>query len=206
MRNPYQAPGLNLTEMVLNPLFANMGIILLLIMPLLTMRLFSEEKKTGTIELLLTYPVKDIETLLGKLLACILVYVIMLVLSFLYPVMLIIFGRLEWGPILSGYLGLFLMGTSFISLGVLASSLTENQIVSAAISFGMLLFFWVIGWASEFAGKTVGKILPKISLIQHFDNFPKGIIDTQDIVYYLLFIIFFLFLTMRSLEAHRWRG
>lgn len=206
LRSPYQSASLNLTDMVLYPLFSNIGIILLLIMPLLTMRLFSEEKKSGTIELLLTYPIKDGEALLGKFSACLVVYVIMLVLSFLYPLLMIMYGHLEWGPLLSGYLGLLLMGSAYISLGILASSLTENQIVSAVISFGALLFFWVIGWVSEFAGKTVGKILPKLSLIQHFDNFPKGIIDTQDLVFYLLFILFFLFLTLRSLEAHRWRG
>lgn len=206
LSNPYQSAALNLTDMVLNPLFSNMGIILLLIMPLLTMRLFSEEKKTGTIELLLTYPIKDSEALLGKFFACFIIYILMLVLSFLYPVLMILYGRLEWGPLVSGYLGLLLMGSAYISLGILASSLTENQIVSAVLSFGALLFFWVIGWSSEFAGKTMGKILPKLSLTEHFNSFSKGLIETQDVVYYLLFILFFLFLTLRTLEAHRWRG
>jgi ABC-2 type transport system permease protein len=102
--------------------------------------------------------------------------------------------------------GLFLLGAAFIALGALASSLTENQIVAAAISFGLLLFFWIIGWSSQFAASGVGRVLSHLSLLEHFDSFPKGVIDTKDIIFYLSFMVFCLFLTLRSLESHRWRG
>jgi len=206
MSNPMMARSLNVTEGVLRPLYSNLGVILLFIMPLLTMRLFAEEKKQGTIELLLTYPVRDWAAVLAKFTACLAVYLLMLALTALYPVLLVIFARPEVGPILSGYLGLFLLGAAFIALGALASSLTENQIVAAAISFGALLLFWVLGWSSQFAGSGAGWLLSHLSLLEHFDSFPKGIIATQDVVFYLSFMVFCLFLTLRSLESHRWRG
>jgi ABC-2 type transport system permease protein len=181
-------------------------VILLFIMPLLTMRLFAEEKRQGTIELLLTYPVRDLAAVLAKFAACLAVYVVMLGLTGVYPVLLVTFAQPEVGPILAGYLGLLLLGAAFISLGALASSLTENQIVAAAITFGVLLIFWVIGWSSQFAGSDVGWLLSHLSLLDHFDNFPKGIIDTKDVIFYLNFMVLCLFLTLRSLESHRWRG
>jgi ABC-2 type transport system permease protein len=206
MSNPMMARNLNVTEGVLRPLYGNLGVVLLFIMPLLTMRLFAEEKKQGTIELLLTYPVRDLAAVLAKFSACLTVYTIMLALTAVYPVLLIIFVQPEVGPILAGYLGLFLLGAAFIALGALASSLTENQIVAAAISFGLLLIFWVIGWSSQFAGTGVGRLLSHLSLLEHFDSFPKGVIDTKDVIFYLNFLVFCLFLTLRSLESHRWRG
>jgi len=206
MANPMLARNLNVTEGVLRPLFSNLGVVLLFIMPLLTMRLFAEEKKQGTMELLLTYPVRDLAAVLAKFAASLGVYTLMLALTALYPVLLGVFGTPEVGTILAGYLGLFLLGAAFIALGALASSLTENQIVAAAISFGALLLFWVIGWSSQFAGGQGGRLLSHLSLLDHFDGFPKGIIDTKDVIFYLYFIVFFLFLTLRSLESQRWRG
>jgi ABC-2 type transport system permease protein len=121
-------------------------------------------------------------------------------------VLLMIYGRPEVGPILAGYVGLFLLGAAFIALGTLASSLTENQIVAAAISFGLLLIFWVIGWSSQIASGGVGRLLSHLSLLDHFDSFPKGVIDTKDVIFYANFMVLCLFLTLRSLESHRWRG
>jgi len=206
MSNPMMARNLNVTEGVLRPLYGNLGVILLFLMPLLTMRLFAEEKKQGTIELLLTYPVRDWAAVLAKFAACLTVYTLMLALTGLYPLLLIIFSRPEVGPILAGYLGLFLLGAAFIALGALASSLTENQIVAAALSFGFLLLFWVIGWSAQFASGPLGQVLSHLSLLDHFDSFPKGVIDTKDVIFYLNFMVFCLFLTLRSLESHRWRG
>lgn len=206
MSNPMMARNLNVTEGILRPLYGNLGVVLLFLMPLLTMRLFAEEKKQGTIELLLTYPVRDLAAVLAKFAACLAVYTVMLALTGIYPVLLIIFARPEIGPILAGYLGLFLLGAAFIALGALASSLTENQIVAGALSFGLLLLFWVIGWSSQFATGSVGRLLSHLSLLDHFDSFPKGVIDTKDVIFYLNFMIFCLFLTLRSLESHRWRG
>lgn len=206
MQNPALAQNLNAHEWVMRPLFSNLSIIMLLILPMLTMRLFSEEKKVGTAELLLTYPIKDIEALGGKFLACLAVFALMLGLTFLLPLSLKLFGNPEFGPILSGYLGLFLMGAAFISLGVLFSSLTENQIIAGVLSFGSLLFFWIIGWSSSFAGSTLGALLDRLSILNHLDGFTKGVIDTKDLIFYINFAIFCLFLTLRSLESSRWRG
>ena len=206
MGNPAILQQLNINEGVVKPLYGNISIILLLIIPLLTMRLFAEEKKSGTIELLLTYPVKDSEAILGKFFACAFLLFFMLLLTGFYPLLLILFAKPEIEPILSIYLGLFLMGISFIALGTFASSLTENQIVAASITFGTLLFFFVIGWASSLVGSTFGKVLEHLSIMEHFSNFAKGIIETKDIIYYVNFTIFFLFLTSSSLESKKWRG
>jgi ABC-2 type transport system permease protein len=206
MSNPMMARNLNITEGVLRPLYGNLGVVLLFILPLLTMRLFAEEKKQGTIELLLTYPLRDLAVVLAKFAACLTVYTLMLALTALYPVLLMIYAQPEIGPILAGYVGLFLLGAAFIALGTLASSLTENQIVAAAISFGLLLIFWVIGWSSQFASGDVGRLISHLSLLDHFDSFPKGVIDTKDVVFFVSFMVLCLFLTLRSLESHRWRG
>lgn len=205
--NPGMGRDLNVTDGVMRPLFSNIAVILLLsLMPLVTMRLFAEERQTGTIELLLTYPIRDGAVLLGKYLAALALYAILLGLTWVYPAILFFFARPEWAPILTGYLGLFLMGGAFLAVGVFASSLTKNQIVSAVVTFGILLMFWVVGWAAENMGGTVGAILRHLSILDHFDSFSKGVLDTKDVVYYVNFTLVALFLAFRSLEAQRWNG
>jgi len=204
--NPQMGRDLNVTESVMRPLFSNISVILLLLMPLVTMRLFAEERRAGTIELLLTYPVRDGAVLAGKYLAALALYAIMIALTLLYPAIVVYFARLEWGPILTGYLGLLLMGATFIAVGVFASSLTENQIVAAITTFGVLLIFWILGWSADYAGGTAGKVLQFLSLLEHNDSFSKGVLDTKDVLYYLNFTLLALFLTLRSLEARRWKG
>jgi ABC-2 type transport system permease protein len=206
MMNPMMAREMNVTDNVLRPLFSNISVILLLLMPLLTMRLFAEERRSGTIELLLTYPVRDGAVLLGKYLAALAMYGVMLAVTLVYPALVLYFARVEWGVLATGYLGLLLMGATFLAVGLFASSLTENQIVASIITFGVLLIFWVIGWSSDYAGGMWGRILSHISLLEHFDSFAKGVLDTKDILYYLNFTIVALFLTLRSLEARRWKG
>src|SRR5213596_3492971 len=144
--------GLNVTDGVLRPLFSNFSVILLLMMPLITMRLFAEERRSGTIELLLTYPVRDGAVLAGKYLAALVLYALMLALTLLYPGIVVAFARLEWGPVATGYLGLLLMGGTFIAVGLFASALTENQIVASITTFGILLMLWIIGWSADDAG------------------------------------------------------
>ena len=205
-RNPYIAENLNLTDGILRPLFGNMSIILLLLLPLLTMRLFAEEKKQGTFELLLTYPVRDSEVVAGKFLATTTTFAAMLVCTLLYPLLLALFSDPEPGPIISGYLGLFLMGCTFISIGTFFSSLTSNQLVAGVNAFGVGLFFLIIGWSVPFVGPRFAGLLGQLSLLQHFEGFSKGIVDTQDVSYYLFMTLFFLFLTLRSLESTRWRS
>lgn len=196
---------LNINETVVRPLFGSISIIMLLMTPLLTMRLFAEEKKSGTIELLLTFPINDIDVTLGKYLACFSVLMTMLLLTATYPILLIVLGDPEIKPILTGYLGLVFMGAAFVALGIFASSLTENQIVSASISFGMLFFFWLISYSVQLVSAGLGKVLGYLSINTHIESLSKGVIDSEDIIYYLCFIVMFLFLTLRSLEANRWR-
>jgi gliding motility-associated transport system permease protein len=203
---PQFGQNLNVTENVMRPLFTNMGVVLLFFMPMLTMRLFAEEKKSGTMELLLTYPVRDGEILVGKFLAAAALYILLLALTLLYPGLVAYFTRVEWGPILTGYLGLVLMGGTFLAVGLLVSSLTENQIVAGFGTFGILLLFWVIGWGAEFAGGTLRTVLQYLSVTEHIDGFSRGLIDTKDLVYYGSAIVLALFLSLRSLESKRWRG
>ncbi|HEU4371391.1 MAG TPA: ABC transporter permease subunit [Methylomirabilota bacterium] len=204
--NPQMGRDLNVTDAVLRPLFANVSVILLLLMPLVTMRLFAEERRSGTIELLLTYPVRDGAVLAGKYLAALTMYGVMVAGTLAYPAMLVSFARVEWGPLLTGYLGLLLMGAMFLAVGLFASSLTENQVVAAIVTFGVLLMFWIIGWTAEFAGGPLGAVLTHLSILDHNDTFAKGVLDTKDIIYYVNFTVLALFLALRSLEARRWSG
>jgi ABC-2 type transport system permease protein len=181
-------------------------VVLLFFIPMLTMRLFAEEKKSGTIELLLSYPVRDGEVLAGKFLAAAALYAVLLVLTLLYPGLVAYFTRVEWGPILTGYLGLLLTGTTFLAVGLLVSSFTENQIVAGFGTFGVLLAFWIIGWGAEFAGGNARSVLQYLSITEHMDSFTRGLIDTKDLVYYATAIALSLFLTLRSLDSKRWRG
>ena len=198
--------GSSVQEGLWQYLFHDIRLILLFTIPLLTMRLFSEEKKLGTIELLFTYPFRDIEILLGKYLACLTVFSIMLGFTVLYPILLAIVYQVELGPLIASYLGMFLLGSAFISCGIMVSSLTENQIVAALVTSGIILTFWFIDWNEAAVSPSVAVVLHHLSFFEHFYNFVRGVINTKDIIYFMLFIFFFLFLTLRSLEARRWRG
>ena len=206
MNNPNMQSALNITEEVVGPAFSTMSILILFMAPFLTMRLFSEEKKSGTIELLMTFPIKDIEIIMGKFGACFLTFLVMLVPTLFYQVILFILGKPELGPVISGYIGIILLGASFISLGILISTMTENQIIAAVVTFGALLLFWIIQWGASFAGPVFAKVLIQLSIIEHYQEFARGVIDTNDVIFYGLFAFFFLFLTMRSLESKKWRG
>jgi len=198
--------GANVQEGLWQYLFHDMRLFLIITIPLLTMRLFAEEKKLGTIELLFTYPFRDIEILMGKFLACLVVFALMLGLTIIYPILLAVVYKVVLGPLAASYLGLFLLGAAFISCGIMASSLTENQIIAALVTLGIILLFWFIDWNEAAVSQSVANVLHHFSLFEHFYNFAKGIIDTRDIIYFILFIFFFLFLTLRSLESRRWRG
>lgn len=201
-----QYGALNVTEFVIRPFFGVVSTVMLIMLPMLTMRVFAEEKKSGTMELLLTYPVKDVEAIMGKFAGCMMIFATMLALSVPCVLLVDFFGEPEWGVIVSGYLGLLLMGGAFIALGVFMSSLTENQIVAAVLSFAALMILYMIGYSSSFVGEKMGAVLEYISFNAHFYSFAKGVIDTSDAIYYFLFMVFFIFLSMRSLESKRWRG
>lgn len=209
MQYAQQYPGyyqqLNINQMVFAPLFHNMSIILLLMIPLLTMRLFSEEKKRQTDELLYTSPVSVNEIIIGKYFASLFVLLVMLLLTWVLVFFTFAFGNPELPPLLNGYLGIFLMGAAFIAAGIFFSSLTENQIVSAILTFGALLLFYILNWASYSAGGMWKDVLNYLSIFQHFDDMTRGILDTSDVVYYLSFIFFGLFLTHSVIQSRRWR-
>ena len=204
-QNQYYANQININQMLFSPLFHNISIILLLMLPLLTMRLFAEEKKIGTEELLYTSPISVSEIILGKFLASLLVLLAMLSLTALLSIFTFLYGKPELAPVLMGYLGLFLLGAAFIAIGLFFSSVTDNQIVAAVLTFGALLLFWIISWASNAATGFWKDVLNYVSFFQHFDNMTQGILDTTDVVYYLSFAFFGLFLTHTAIQSRRWR-
>jgi ABC-2 type transport system permease protein len=204
--NPGLAAGLNVTDGILRPFFTNMSVILLFMMPLITMRLFAEERKQGTLELLLTYPLRDGEILLGKFLAATALCALLLSVTAIYPLLLALWSDPELYPILTGYLGLLLLAMAFISLGLLCSSLTENQIVAASLAFGALLLFWVIGWAAGFAEGDWALLFRYLSIVEHLGSFTRGVLETRDLIYYVAVTSFFLFATLKSMEIRRWKG
>ena len=201
-------PGsaLNVNQMLVSPLLMNATVIMLLVFPLITMRTYAEEKRSGTMELLLTSPITDLQIILGKFLGALALFAAMLAVTLVHMAVLFVYGTPEWKPIATGYLGLLLMGGSFLSLGLFISSLTKNQIVAGMITFSVFLLLWVINWVSTFVGPTAQTVLNYLSITEHFDDFAKGIIDTKHVVYYLSFIAMGLFLTMKSVDSERWRG
>ena len=199
MQNPAGAPGLNLTDGVVRPLFGNVAVILILILPLLTMRLISEERKSGTAELLFTFPISDWDAIVGKYLATLAVYVVMLILTVLYPLLLFKHTNPELGPIITGYLGLFLVGAAYIAMGLFFSTLSDNQMVAGVATFGCGLLFLIISWLTPFVSPTAASVLDQLSILEHFNSFSMGVLNSNDIVYYLSFIFFFLFLSSRVL-------
>jgi ABC-2 type transport system permease protein len=206
LRGQGNLPELNLNEIVFRPVFYNMAVILLLVVPILTMRLFAEEKKLKTMELLVTSPVTVTDIIVGKYVAAFAVFAGMLALTAVGPLALAPFAPFRWEPILTAYLGVLLMGGLFLSTGLLASGLTENQIIAVILSFGALLLFWLFGWAGQvFAESAVGKVLTYLSPLDHFEHMVKGLVTTSDLVYFTAGIVFTLFLTHRVIESQRWR-
>jgi ABC-2 type transport system permease protein len=197
---------ININSMAIRPLLQNVSVVALFVLPLITMRTYAEEKRTGTIELLLTSPLTDFDIIMGKFLGAVALYGLMLAVTLIHIGVLFIYGNPEWKPILSGYLGLLLMGASFISIGLLISSLTKNQIVAGMVTFAVLLLLWTLTWATESAGPVMQKVLEAVSITSHFDDFAKGVISMRHLVYYLSFIGFGLFLTAKSVDSERWRG
>jgi ABC-2 type transport system permease protein len=198
--------AVNVNQDLIRPLFYNVTIMVLFVLPGVTMRTYSEEKRSGTIELLLTSPVSDFQIIMGKFLGAMALYAAMLAVTLIHIGILFVYGTPEWKPIATAYLGFFLLGGCFISLGLFISSLTKNQIVAAMATFAVFLMLWVINWIGTFVGPTTQAVLAHLSLTDHFDDFAKGIIDTKHVIYYLSFMAFGLFLTAKSVDSERWRG
>ena len=188
--------NMNVNQQVIRLVLQNASVIILFVMPMITMRTYAEEKRSGTVELLLTSPVTDFQIIIGKFLGAL----------GLYIAILFVYGHPEWRPLVAAYLGLLLMGGAFLSIGLFISSTTDNQIVAGIISFVVFLLLWIIGWFAESAGPTVGPLTSYLSITEHFEDFSKGIIDTKHVLYYASLITFGLFLTAKSVDSERWRG
>jgi ABC-2 type transport system permease protein len=207
MQSQFGGPqNVNVNTSMIRHLMSNTSVIVLFLLPMVTMRTYSEEKRSGTIELLLTSPLTDLEIVFGKFLGAVGLYAALLTVTLVYLGVLFAFGTPDWRPIATGYLGLLLMGSCFLALGLFISSTTKNQMVAGTATFVLLLFLWIINWLGEGSGPTVSAVLSYLSITQHFEDFAKGVIDTKHIVFYLSLIAFGLFLTLKSTDAERWRG
>src|SRR5579872_2621992 len=200
-----QSFPMNLNEQIIRPLLSNISVVGLFFIPMITMRLFAEEKRTGTIELLATSPIRDGEIIVGKWLASLILYGVLLLFSAINFAFLFRYGNPDWKPLAIGYLGLLLQAGGLLAIGTFISTLTRNQIIAGAATFGVCLMLWVLDWVSQFETSTWAQVLSYMSVITHFESFAKGVVDTKDAVYYLSLIFLGLFLTSRSMESLRWR-
>jgi gliding motility-associated transport system permease protein len=200
-------PSIDVPALVSRNFFGVLSTVILFMLPMVTMASFADEKRRGTIELLMTSPVTNLQVICGKFLGALVFFLIMLLPTMLYQIFILIYSspRMAFGPIFSGYLGLLLLGGALISLGVFISTLTENQIVAASVTFGAFLILWVIDLSARSGGTTLQEILSYLSILNHFEDFSKGVIDTSSVVIYASFIFLGLFLTFRSIESLRWR-
>jgi ABC-2 type transport system permease protein len=201
-----QSAPMNLNEQIIAPLFSNIAVVGLFLIPLISMRLFAEDKRQGTIELLVTSPIHDAEIVLGKWLAAVLMYATLLLVLMLDFSFLFIYGQPDWKPVATGLLGILLQGACLLALGTFISTLTKNQIVAGAVGFSLSLVLWILNWFTSFGNSDSIQVLNYLSIVSHMDSFSRGIIDTKDFVYYLSMIFLGLFLTTRSLESLRWRS
>jgi ABC-2 type transport system permease protein len=201
-----QSFPMNLNEQLIRPLLSNVSVIGLFFIPMISMRLFAEEKRTGTIELLATSPIRDTEVIIGKWLAAMAMYSCLLVFTALNFAFLFRYGNPDWKPLAIGYLGLLLQAGGLLAVGTFISSLTKNQIIAGAATFGVCLLLWIIEWPTSFDTATWARVLSYMSVVSHYESFGKGVLDSKDAIYYVTLIFFGLFLTSRSMESLRWRS
>jgi len=198
--------NMNVNQQMIRPLFLNVSVLLLFILPFLTARSYAEEKRTGTVELLLTSPLTDLQIVMGKFAGAMALFGVLMAITALHIGLLFFFGTPEWRALLAGYLGIVLFGGCIVAIGLFISSLTQNQIIAGVATFAVILMLWVVDWLAESVGPRTGDVLRYLSMTAHLDDFVKGVVDTKHIVYYLSVIGFGLFLTVRSIDAERWRG
>lgn len=197
---------MNINEMIVRPVLMNVSVIGLFLIPMITMRLFAEEKRSGTIELLMTSPIRDFELILGKWFAALTLYAVILGVSALNLVFLFAYGKPDWKPILVGYLGLILQGGCLLAIGTFISTLTKNQIIAGVAGFCVSLLLWVLEWTSAFEATATSKVVAYLSVVTHFEPFSKGVLDSRDVIFFVSAIFLGLFLTARSTESLRWRS
>lgn len=198
----------SINEYLIRPIFQNMAVVALFVAPMLTMRLFAEEKRQGTMELLATSPVSDLQVVLGKFAAAALLYGLMILAGLVNVALIWTYAtsRPEWKPVLTGALGLFLLGCCFLAMGTFVSTLTRNQIVAGILSFCLFLGMWTLGWADDPMGGPVSKVVGYLGVTTHLEDLVKGVVDLKDLVFYLSVITFGLFLAHESIESQRWRA
>lgn len=197
---------MDVNEWVIRPVLMNVSVIGLFMIPMITMRLFAEEKRSGTIELLATSPVQDWEIILGKWFAALLLYSCILLLSALDLGLLFAYGKPDWKPMVVAYLGLLLQGGCLLAIGTFISTTTKNQIIAGVGTFAVCLVLWVLDWVSSYETANWAKVISYLSVLTHYESFAKGVLDSKDIIYYLSMSFFGLFLTARSMESLRWRA
>lgn len=198
--------GMNLERGLWEIQFHDMRRLLLFLVPMLTMRLLAEERRLGTLELLWTYPLGDGAIVLGKYLACLAVLALVMAGTLAYPLLLARLHPVHLPAVLTGYLGLLLLASAFVACGLFVSSLTDSQLVAGASTYGLLLFFWSLNWNEAAVGEGALRWLRALSLFDRFEVFAQGGIDTRDVVYFGLFTMGFLGVTLLGLESRRWRG
>ena len=201
-----QPQSMNVNEQIIRPLLGFASTIALFLIPMITMRTFAEEKKTGTIELLMTSPVQDIEVIIGKWCGAMLLYLCVLMMSVINVAMLFAWGKPDWKPVLVAYLGLILQGGCLLAIGVFISTTTRNQIIAGGVTFFVCLLLWLLSWFTAFDSSGAAKVVNYLSIVTHFENFSKGVLDSKDVVFYLSMIFFSLFITSRAMESLRWRA
>jgi ABC-2 type transport system permease protein len=201
-----QMGPIDVNEWVVRPIFGNINVFSLFLIPMIAMRIFSEEKRSGTFELLATSPITDWEIIIGKWLGAWLLYLCVLAVAALNIALLFAFSTPDGKPALTGLIGLALQGGGMLAIGGFISSLTKNQVVAGAATFGLCLLLWLTNWVTEFNQAPWAKVVGYASVMAHMDSFSKGVLDSRDIVYYLSLIFFGLFLTARSIESLRWRS
>jgi ABC-2 type transport system permease protein len=201
-----QSTPMNVDEWVVRNLLGNSNVMGLFIIPILTMRSFAEEKRTGTMELLVTSPLRDSEIIIGKWLGALGMYTTLLGLLALNLATLYAYGTPDWRPMLAGFLGLWLEGGALLAIGIFISSTTRNQIVAATASFCTLLLLWILDWVTQFDSSALTKVIGYLAVVSHFEPFSRGVIDSKDVVYYITMIGLGLFLTARSMDSMRWRA
>jgi ABC-2 type transport system permease protein len=199
-------PPMSVNEFIIRPLLGFAGTVSLFLIPLISMRLIAEEKRNGTIELLLTSPVHDLSIILGKWLGAMLLYLFVLGMSLPNMAFLFAWGKPDWKPVLVAYLGLILQGACLLAVGALISAMTSNQIVAGGAAFFVSLMLYMLSWFTEYDSTTTSRVLNYVSIVPHMENFSKGVLDLKDTVFYATFIFLALFLTVRQMESLRWRS
>jgi ABC-2 type transport system permease protein len=201
-----QSFPMNIDESIVRGVLQNLGVFGLFFLPMITMRLFAEEKRSGTIELLATSPLSDIEIVVGKWLGAMILYMSMVGLAMISFLTLFAYGTPDWRPMMVGFLGLLLQGGALLAIGTFISSCTKNQIVAGVLGFGTVLILWTLSYWYDFDNSAFARVLNYISVLSHQDSFAKGVLDLKDIIYYVSMIVLGLFLTARSLESIRWKA